>query len=110
MVTEGFKKVIDHLNDGTDVSIVGPRGVGKSMALAAIATVCHGKIPCFLWSPYVTFNKDFQDYVENFYEELHRIKPSKCYSCGTFFFVLFLWTICNNGGLQCGSWWEVYRS
>ena len=84
MVTKGFKKVIDRLNDGTeDISICGPKGVGKSMALAAIATVCHEKIPCFLWSPSVTFDKDFQEYVEDFYEELHRIEPSKCYSCGT---------------------------
>ena len=33
------------------VSIGGPKGVGKSMALAAIATICHGIRPCILLSP-----------------------------------------------------------
>ena len=45
------------------VTIRGPKGVGKSMALGAIATMCHKQRPCFLWSPIA--NKDFQSYVED---------------------------------------------
>jgi hypothetical protein len=57
VVTEGFKAVWEKLKSGKckQIAINGPKGVGKSLALAAIATLLRrdGK-KCFLWTPDVT--------------------------------------------------------
>ena len=71
VVTKEFRKVLDQLNsEKKTVSMGGPKGVGKSMSLAAIATLCHGKRPCFLWSPYVVMDQKFHLYAKDIVEKL----------------------------------------
>ena len=51
MVTKGFKGAIDMLNNGQkEIVIQGPKGVGKSMALCAIAFLSKNKYPCLLYT------------------------------------------------------------
>ena len=55
LITREFKKLNEHLGTAKRKFLIrGPKGVGKSMALAAIATLYHKKRPCFLWSPRAT--------------------------------------------------------
>ena len=62
IITEEFKSICEGLDSGDKVvTIHGPRGVGKSMALGAIATLCYKQRPCILWSPIA--HKEFQSYV-----------------------------------------------
>ena len=71
VVTKEFREVLDQLNSGKEmVSMGGPKGVGKSISLAAIATLCYGKRPCFLWSPYVITDEKFHLYAKDIVEKL----------------------------------------
>ncbi len=65
VVTNKFKKLIENLNSGVEnIAIGGPKGVGKSMALGAIATLYHKERKCFLWSPVIEAEDHFKSYVE----------------------------------------------
>ena len=79
VVTKGFRAVINMMNGGTcmKISIVGPEGVGKSMALAAIATLLHNRIPCFCWTPAIKLDDGFKKYVQDFFMEVNSITGSK---------------------------------
>ena len=71
VVTKEFRKVLDQLNSAWEtVSMGGPKGVGKTTSLAAIATLCHGKRPCFLWSPHVVTDKEFHLYAKYIVKKL----------------------------------------
>jgi hypothetical protein len=65
VVTEGFSKLCTAVKSKESrISIGGPKGVGKSLALGAIATLCNKlKRPCFLWAPDIEMNSWFIDYV-----------------------------------------------
>jgi reverse gyrase len=64
--TSKFEVLLNGLNSGqfSKFSISGPKGVGKSLALAAIATLFRkdGK-KCFLWSPRFFDCDGFPEYV-----------------------------------------------
>ena len=79
VVTKRFRAVINMMNGGTcmKISIVGPKGVGKSMALAAIATLLHNQIPCFCWTPAIKLDDGFKKYVQDFFVEVNNITGSK---------------------------------
>ena len=51
------------------ISIKGPKGVGKSLTLAAVASQYSGKRPCLLWSPEWILNKDFYDALKEVYRK-----------------------------------------
>ena len=61
VVTQRFRDLIEMLNDGTNevTAIGGPKGVGKSWALAAIGALCLKTRPCLLWSPKLEVDADF---------------------------------------------------
>jgi ABC-type lipoprotein export system ATPase subunit len=66
VVTEGFKALWEKLKSGKckQIAINGPKGVGKSLALAAIATLLRrdGK-KCFLWTPRIN-NPFYRSYAQ----------------------------------------------
>ena len=74
VVTEGFKKLRHAVTSGKEsILIGGPKGVGKSWALAAIATLCRKeRKQCFLWSPGIEMSPWFTSYVRKVF--------GKCYS------------------------------
>ena len=83
MVTEEFRDLVKCVNENLTVAICGPKGVGKSLALAAIATLCHKqKSPCFLFSPCVTEGLRFDKYINSIYGEFGK--------CNVLFFFLRL--------------------
>ena len=55
LITGKFRELVNKINSGMkSITISGPKGVGKTWALGAIATLCHEvKRPCFLWSPLI---------------------------------------------------------
>jgi hypothetical protein len=65
VVTEGFKALRSAVTSrASKISIGGPKGVGKSLALGAIATLCCGlRRPCFLWAPDIEMDPWFTAYV-----------------------------------------------
>ena len=71
VVTQRFRDLIEMLNDGTKevIAISGPKGVGKSWALAAIGALCHKTRPCLLWSPKIKVNANFHSYVEEIFQD-----------------------------------------
>ena len=74
MVTQAFRDLITKLNDGKGrVAIDGPKGVGKSLALGAIGTLCKkaGR-PCILVSPKTEVNDEFRSYVEEIFTEFSK--------------------------------------
>ena len=69
VVTESFKDlciVLESRKRGI-CTIGGPRGVGKSLALAAVASRYCKERPCLLWSPISTSPPD------TFYEALKEV-------------------------------------
>lgn len=70
LVTDGFKEVVRKLNSKEKIiSICGPKGVGKSLALAAIAELSRKNWPCLLWSPRLRSFKQFLSYVRAVYAQ-----------------------------------------
>ena len=52
LVTENFQKLLKAIDSGKEIiAIRGPKGVGKSLALAAIEARYSNSRPCFLFSP-----------------------------------------------------------
>ena len=69
LVTDGFREVVNALNSGTkSIAIGGPKGVGKSLALAAIAELSRNKWPCLLWST-VEYLDEYCLYVKEVYKQ-----------------------------------------
>lgn len=70
LITKKFRSLCEMLDSGEhSISIGGPKGVGKSMALAAIATLCNKRRPCVLWSQATRVNVTFQDYINDLFRE-----------------------------------------
>lgn len=69
MVTKGFKEALAHLKDGQEKIVFrGPKGVGKSMALCAIAFLCkERKYPCLLYA-LESSPTQFVPYVQAIYQ------------------------------------------
>ena len=70
LMTEKFKSLCKGLDEGKRIQIRGPKGVGKSVTLAAIATLYHKKRPCLFWYPDTCKSVDFQSYFEDFSRSL----------------------------------------
>ena len=71
VVTESFKdlcKLLESRNSREICTISGPRGVGKSLALAAVASLYCKERPCLLWSPISTSSPP-----DTFYETLKEV-------------------------------------
>jgi hypothetical protein len=62
VITEQFRSLLKKLNSGEKlIPIRGPKGVGKSLALSAIAALCHGKSPCLFVTPSSLIHSAFFD-------------------------------------------------
>ena len=82
VVTQGYKNLCGILESSLcaerkEISIKGPKGVGKSMALAAVASRYSKKRPCLLWSPEWKLNKNFFDALKEVYRQFGK-KASFC--------------------------------
>ena len=77
VITDSFRKLVEKLNSGERLlPIRGPKGVGKTMALAAIAALSHGKSPClFVSPPMLLKSSTFDRYVNEIYVQYGK---SKC--------------------------------
>ncbi len=70
VISDKFRALVKALKSGkSKATLCGPKGVGKSMALAAIATLCHKKVPTFLWSPTMKLNQGFREYYNSIFKE-----------------------------------------
>ncbi len=70
VISDKFRALVKALESGkSGVTLCGPKGVGKSMALAAIATLCHKKVPTFLWSPSMELDLNFCEYYNSIFKE-----------------------------------------
>ncbi len=75
VVTDTFRELVKKLDSGEkEFAIGGPEGVGKSMALAAIASLYHEKRQCFLWSPLIRNDDVFKSYVEAIFGKFQFIR------------------------------------
>ena len=71
VITKSFKQLVKNFNDGFEIlTIGGPKGVGKSLALAAIYALNKGKSPCLIISPLTLMSTiHFHGYVKEVFEE-----------------------------------------
>lgn len=81
VITKSFRELVENFNDGFKIlTINGPKGVGKSLALAAICALNKGKSPCLVISPLTTMSSGyFHNYVKEVYAQHGK---SKCFIGG----------------------------
>lgn len=81
VITKSFRELVENFNDGFKIlTINGPKGVGKSLALAAICALNKGKSPCLVISPLTTISSGyFHNYVKEVYAQHGK---SKCFIGG----------------------------
>lgn len=70
VITKAFRDVVCKINSGDKmIAIGGPKGVGKSMALAAIAALSRKTRPCLLCSPSGMHIDVYHLYVQEVYKQ-----------------------------------------
>jgi ABC-type iron transport system FetAB ATPase subunit len=75
MITEGFMEIVRRINSGQElIAIGGPKGVGKSLALAAIATLCHNTRPYLLFSLDSLISPTFKRYLNEIHYQFSNSK------------------------------------
>ena len=81
VITKSFRELVKNFNDGFKIlTINGPKGVGKTLALAAIYALNKGKSPCLIISPLTLMSTTFfYDYVKEVYA---RHEKGKCFMGG----------------------------